>query len=134
MLINNQEDYESFLKEANKANVVAIDTEFLRDKTYKPKLCLLQFAISGKCVLVDPFDVDVSVIKKLLLNDKVIKLFHSPRQDIEILYNETGVIPVNVFDTQLAASFLGFPDQIGYANLVMQLLNVKLDKSDTYSD
>lgn len=134
MLITNQEDFEKFLRIASKTDVVAIDTEFLRDKTYKPKLCLLQFAIKDTCVLVDPFEVDINPLKRLLLNDNVVKLFHSPRQDIEILYNSTGVIPVNIFDTQLAASFLGYPDQIGYANLVQNILNIKLDKSDTYSD
>lgn len=134
MYISKQQDFEDFLKLAKKQDVVAIDTEFLREKTYWPKLCLLQLAIKDKTVLVDPFEVDIMPISSLLLCDKVVKLFHSPRQDIEILFNETGVIPNNIFDTQIAAGFLGHNSQIGYANLVAAEMGIKLNKNDTYSD
>lgn len=134
MYITSQQEFENFLKEANKQEVVAIDTEFLREKTYWPRLCLLQMAINGQIVLVDPFEVDIKPIKNLLLNNNVVKLFHSPRQDIEILLHEVGVMPEPVFDTQIAAGFLGHHSQIGYANLVSAELGIKLKKGDTYTD
>lgn len=134
MYVTNQQDFNEFLELANKSEVVAIDTEFLRDKTYWPKLCLLQLAIHEKCILVDPFEVDIVQIKDLLLNKRVVKLFHSPRQDIEILLHETGVIPEPIFDTQIAAGFIGHNVQIGYGNLVSLELGIKLKKGDTYTD
>lgn len=134
MYIDNQDQYQDFINKAKRYNKIAIDTEFIREKTYWPKLCLLQLAIEDQVVLVDPFKVDIVPIKDILANDKIVKIFHSPRQDLEILLYKTKVMPNNVFDTQTAASFLGFNDQIGYANLVNSILNIKLDKSDTYSD
>ena len=134
MYVTSQQEFEKFLDEANSQEVVAIDTEFLREKTYWPRLCLIQLAINGKTLLVDPFEVDIKPIKKLLTNKKVIKLFHSPRQDIEILLHEVGVMPDPVFDTQIAAAFLGHSVQIGYGNLVAAELGIKLKKGDTYTD
>lgn len=134
MLITKQQDFENFLEQANKSSVVAIDTEFLRDKTYWPKLCLLQMATKDTHVLIDPFKLDIKPLKKLLQNKEVVKLFHSPRQDIEILINEAGVIPEPIFDTQIAAGFLGHSSQIGYGNLVSAELGIKLKKGDTYTD
>lgn len=134
MLITKQQDFENFLIDANNSKVVAIDTEFLRDKTYWPKLCLLQMATDDKFVLVDPFKVDIKSLKKLFQNNNVVKLFHSPRQDIEILLNEVGVMPDPIFDTQIAAGFLGHSSQIGYGNLVSAVLGTKLKKGDTYTD
>lgn len=134
MYITDQQEFENFLEIANKQGVVAIDTEFLRDNTYWPKLCLLQMAINGKTALIDTLEIDIKPIKKLLSNKKVVKLFHSPRQDIEILLHEAGVVPEPVFDTQIAAGFLGLNNQIGYGNLVSAILNIKLKKGDTYTD
>lgn len=132
--ITKQEDFEDFLKRANKSGAVAIDTEFLRDKTYWPKLCLLQMAIDGECVLVDPFEVDLNATKRLFTNKNVVKVFHSPRQDIEIIFNLIGVLPNPIFDTQIAAGFLGHNVQIGYGKLVSAELGIKLKKSATYTD
>lgn len=91
-------------------------------------------ALDNSYVLVDPFSVKMSSLKKLLENKNVVKLFHSPRQDIEILLNEVGVIPNPIFDTQIAAGFLGHSSQIGYGNLVSAELGTKLKKGDTYTD
>lgn len=134
MYVTNQQDFEDFINLACTRDVVAIDTEFLRDKTYWPKLCLLQMAVDDSYVLVDPFEVDIKSIQKLLENKDVIKLFHSPRQDIEVLLHEAKVMPDPIFDTQIAASFLGHNVQIGYGNLVQSELGVKLKKGDTYTD
>lgn len=91
-------------------------------------------AIDDEFVLVDPFTVNIKSLDKIMSNNKIVKLFHSPRQDVEILLHKTGVLPEPIFDTQIAASFLGYGAQVGYANLVMQELGVKLDKGETYTD
>lgn len=134
MFITKQQDFEDFIDRANKCDVVAIDTEFLRDKTYWAKLCLLQMAIDTEYVLVDPFEVNILSLTKLFENKNLVKLFHSPRQDIEILLYKTKVLPEPIFDTQVAAAFLGHHSQIGYGNLVQAELGIQLKKGDTYSD
>lgn len=91
-------------------------------------------AIDDECVLVDPFEVDIRPINKLLLNSNVVKVFHSPRQDLEIIFHQIGQLPNPVFDTQIAAGFLGHNVQIGYGNLVASELGTKLKKSATYTD
>lgn len=134
MYITEQQDFHKFLQKAKKNKAVAIDTEFLRDKTYWPKLCLVQIAIEDAYALVDPFTVDITEIKHLLINENVVKVFHAPRQDVEILLHKTGVLPKPMFDTQLAASFLGHSAQIGYGNLVNAELGIRLNKADSYTD
>lgn len=91
-------------------------------------------ATDDEHVLVDPFCVDITSLARLLENKNIVKLFHSPRQDIEILLYKTKVMPDPIFDTQLAASFLGHNSQIGYGNLVSAELGVNLKKADTYTD
>ncbi|MDO5329340.1 MAG: ribonuclease D [Coriobacteriia bacterium] len=134
MFITNQKDLSDFLARANKSDAVSVDTEFIRDNTYWPKLCLLQMALKDEDVLIDPFKVDVSVIADLFKNEHVVKIFHSPRQDIEILRHECGYFPIPLFDTQTAAAFLGYSLQIGYGHLVEKELGVHLKKGDSYSD
>lgn len=134
MYITDQVDFEAFLSRAIKSDAVAIDTEFIRDTTYWPRLCLLQMAIKDEFVLVDPFSVDITSIRELLSNDTIMKVFHSPRQDIEILRHKTGVLPKPLFDTQVAAAFVGYTIQVGYGHLVHKELGVKLKKGDSFSD
>lgn len=95
---------------------------------------MLQLANDDEFALVDPFSVDIKPLTKILENQKIVKVFHSPRQDIEILFNITNIIPETIFDTQVAAAFLGYNIQIGYANLVLAELGVKLNKNDTFTD
>ena len=114
---------------------IAVDTEFLREKTYYPKLCLLQIAIPGLAACIDPLALDdLSPVIDLLFNEKIIKVMHSCRQDMEIFYHLRGKAPAPVFDTQVAAPLLGYPDQVGYANLVNAVLGVTLDKLHTRAD
>lgn len=114
---------------------IAIDTEFLREKTYYPKLCLIQLAIPGAAACVDPLALDdLSPLLELLFNDNIIKVMHSCRQDMEIIYHLSGKVPAPLFDTQVAAPLLGYPDQVGYGNLVQSVLNVALDKLHTRDD
>ena len=132
--INKQNAFDQFLDYMLQQDAVAIDTEFIREKTYFPKLCLLQLCTKDEYRIVDPFTVNISSISRILENKNIVKIFHAPRQDIEILYNKTGVLPYPIFDTQTAASFLGSSYQISYANLIHTYLGIKLKKSDSYSD
>ena len=118
MYIANQESLEAFVERARSSSVLAIDTEFLREKTYYAKLCLLQLATDDEAVIVDPFEVDdLGVLEPLLADEGIVKLFHAGGQDLEIILREVGVIPRPVFDTQVAAALLGYTQQIGYAAL-----------------
>lgn len=135
MYIDNQADLNSFVKRALKSPILAIDTEFLREKTYFPKLCLLQMQTTEETAIVDPFCIDdLRAINPLLESDGVLKLFHAGTQDLEILYAECGVVPHPIFDTQVAATLLGHTQQIGYGALVSSTLGVNLKKSDSYTD
>lgn len=135
MYIDSQEELEAFAKRAEGARLLAIDTEFLREKTYRPQLCLLQMATEDEVVLVDPFEVyDLSVLSDALKAPGVMKIVHSGRQDIEILYHEVGVMPWPLFDTQVAATLLGYSQQIGYGPLVHAECGVALDKLDSFTD
>lgn len=135
MYIDNQADLKSFVKRALKSPILAIDTEFLREKTYFPKLCLLQMQTQDETAIVDPFCIDdLRVLNPLLESEEVLKLFHAGTQDLEILYAECGVVPHPVFDTQVAATLLGHTQQIGYGALVSSTLGVNLKKADSYTD
>ncbi len=135
LYITTQEDLKAFLDRAARASVLAIDTEFLREKTYYPKLCLLQFATEEETAIVDPFEIDdLGVLASILKDENVMKLFHAGRQDLEILLHETGVLPHPLFDTQVAAALLGHTQQIGYAALVSSECGVTLKKIDSFTD
>jgi ribonuclease D len=126
----------AFSKRAAGFDFVTVDTEFLRETTYWPKLCLLQAATLDEAVLIDPLapGLDLSPFFELLANDKVRKVFHAARQDIEIFVKLTGKVPLNIFDTQVAASVCGFGDSVSYDNLVRSITGVELDKSSRFTD
>ena len=114
---------------------IALDTEFLREKTYYPVFCLLQIATPEWVVCVDPIALaDLSELFEAINNPEIIKVLHSCRQDLEIFYQETGKITAPVFDTQIAAPLLGFQENPGYAMLVSSFLNVNLSKTHTRAD
>jgi ribonuclease D len=114
---------------------LAVDTEFVREKTYYPVLCLIQIASPQLCVCIDPLALkDLSPLAGLLLNSQTTKIFHAARQDLEILNQTLGKIPTPVFDTQIAATLLGLGDQLSYANLVNHFLNVQLAKGHARTD
>ena len=114
---------------------VAIDTEFMREKTYFPQLCLLQLANATDLACVDPLALDdLEPLLKLLRNPNLLKVFHAAGQDLDVLRVATRVVPEPIFDTQVAASLLGHGDQISYAQLVETLLSVDLSKSQTRTD
>jgi ribonuclease D len=114
---------------------LALDTEFMREKTYYPRLCLLQLSNGEIAASVDPQVIDdLSPLRELLMNSAVVKVFHAGRQDLEIFYHLWGELPAPLFDTQLAATLLGLGDQIGYGNLVEKLLGHRLEKGHARTD
>ncbi len=135
MYIANQEALRAFVERARSSSVLAIDTEFLREKTYYAKLCLLQLATDDEVAIVDPFAVDdLSVIAPLLSDEGIVKLFHAGGQDLEIILREVGTMPRPVFDTQIAAALLGHTQQIGYGALVRAECGASLKKADSFTD
>ena len=133
--IADQENLEAFVQRAMGSAVLAIDTEFLREKTYYAKLCLIQLATDDETAIVDPFAVDdLRALAPVLENEGVMKLFHAGGQDLEIILREVGVLPRPLFDTQVAAALLGHAQQIGYAALVNAECGVSLKKADSFTD
>lgn len=133
--INSQEKLNEFVELAKKARVLAIDTEFLREKTYYPNLCLIQVAADDKVAIIDPFEVDdLDVMKPLLLDKGIMKVFHAGGQDLEIIYNELGILPEPIFDVQVAAALLGQSYQSGLASLLSVFMGVNIKKSDSFTD
>lgn len=117
------------------AGIVGFDTEFLRERTYYARLCLVQLSTEELTAIVDPLQVrDLGPLLELLADDDVLKLVHAGSQDIEIFYHLAGVVPAPLFDTQLAATLAGFPSQVGYGNLVRELLGAELHKTETFTD
>ena len=125
-----------FCERAARFDYVTVDTEFLRETTYWPKLCLIQAATPDEAVLIDPLvaGLDLAPFFELLANGAVTKVFHAARQDIEIFVKLSGQVPVNIFDTQIAASVCGFGDSVSYDNLVRSITDVELDKSSRFTD
>ena len=115
--------------------VLALDTEFLREKTYRAQLCLLQVAAEGVVACVDPLAINnLDPLLDIIYDPNVIKVMHSARQDMEIFFDIRGELPKPLFDSQVAATLLGYGEQVGYANLVKGMLGVDLDKMHTRTD
>jgi ribonuclease D len=115
---------------------VALDTEFMRDRTYWPKLCLVQLAGQNRHAAIDPLapDLDLAPLLALMANPAVVKVFHAARQDVEIFYHLSGAIPTPLFDTQLAAMVCGYGEEVGYETLVSRLAKARVDKSSRFTD
>lgn len=117
------------------ATRLAVDTEFMRERTYYPQLCLVQVATETDCVLVDPLaGLDLRPLLELLAEPGKLKILHAARQDLEVLLLAGGRVPQPVFDTQVAAALLGFAPQVGYAELVARQLGHSIDKGQTRTD
>ncbi|PYF08778.1 ribonuclease D [Rhodobacter viridis] len=130
---------EQFCTRAKAAPYVTVDTEFLRERTYWSKLCLVQMALPGKegeAVLVDPLVEGLSLepLYDLFRHQDTVKVFHAARQDLEIFFTEAGVFPLPLFDTQVAAMVCGFGEQVGYETLVKKIARQSLDKTSRFTD
>lgn len=114
---------------------IAVDTEFERVNTYYPELCLVQVTGNGMVAVIDTLSVtDLEPLYGLLYDPSITKVFHAARQDFELFFHLKGELPAPLFDTQIAASLLGYDQQIGYANLVREVLDVDLSKTQTRTD
>jgi ribonuclease D len=115
---------------------VTVDTEFLRETTYYPKLCLVQMASTDEAILVDPLaeGLDLAPFFALMADPGVVKVFHSARQDLEIVWNLGAMVPAPLFDTQVAAMVCGYGDSVSYEQLVNDLAKARIDKSSRFTD
>ncbi|MFL2775341.1 MAG: ribonuclease D [Paracoccaceae bacterium] len=139
-IIKTTSELSQFCDFAYNFDYITVDTEFLRERTYYPKLCLIQLAIPGdqenRAVLIDPLEgnLDLSPLYKLFLDSDIVKVFHAARQDLEIFFHDQNIIPSPLFDTQLAAMVCGFGEQVGYETLVRSICKINLDKSSRFTD
>src|SRR6476660_6473164 len=118
------------------SGVVAVDTEFMRERTYWPILCLVQVAGPTEAVAIDPLapGIDLAPLLALMADRGILKVFHAARQDVEIFFNLSGTVPAPLFDTQIAAMVCGFGDAASYETLVAKLAQATLDKSSRFTD
>ncbi len=136
-LITKSDDLKALVDRLSKQPFVAVDTEFMRENTYWPDLCLIQVASSEEAAAIDPKaeGIDLKPLLELFVADEdVLKVFHAGGQDLEIIHNLTGKVPHPLFDTQIAAMALGHGEQIGYSNLIESLLGHSLDKGARFTD
>src|SRR5438105_6547676 len=119
-----------------KHDFITVDTEFLRESTYFPILCVAQMASADEAVVIDAraAGIDLQPLFALMADERVLKVFHAARQDIEIVWHQAGLIPHPVFDTQVAAMVLGYGDSISYDQLVQRITGDTLDKSNRFTD
>ncbi len=133
--ITNTNDLIAFCEAIKSAPFITVDTEFMRETTYWPKLCLIQAASDDHAAIIDPLakELDLKPFLDILANEKILKVFHACRQDMEIFVN-LGVMPKPIFDTQVAAMAAGYGDQVAYDSLVRQKLKIDIDKGSRFTD
>lgn len=135
MLINTSSGLKQFIQDLGTPPYVALDTEFLSEKTYYPQLCLVQLGFGEHAAVIDPLsNLDLAPLLQVLSNPKIIKVLHSAEQDLAILWNNFQLSPVPIFDTQIAAMVCGFGDQVAYGQLVRTFTGKDLDKSSQIID
>ncbi len=137
MIVTSSSGVADLCKRLSESPFITIDTEFLREKTYYPKLCLVQVSGPDKnAAVIDPLSngIDLSPLFDLLRNKNVLKVFHAARQDLEIFYNLTGEVVTPFFDTQIAAMVCGYGDSVGYNSLVQDIAKKSIDKSAQFMD
>lgn len=133
--IDTPEELKKACEELGKASVLCVDTEFHREKTYYAQFALLQIASRSACYVIDPTAIkDLTPVWELMHDEKILKVFHAARQDLEIILFESGKLPLPLFDTQVAAALLGYGQQVGFGNLVQRLLKKALPKQESFSD
>jgi ribonuclease D len=135
-MIQTTADLEAACEELARSSFITIDTEFLRETTFWPELCLIQMASPDMAVIVDPMapGIDLAPFFALMANPDIVKVFHAARQDIEIIHHLGDLIPHPLFDTQVAAMVCGFGDSVSYDQLVSRIKDVQIDKSSRFTD
>lgn len=135
LYIDNSEKLQKLCESIKDSPLLILDTEFIREKTYRAKLCLIQIATDDIVACVDPIALnDISPLMDIINDKNKLKILHAARQDYEIFYDINNTLPQPLFDSQSAASLLGYGEQIGYGSLVEKVLNVQLDKAHTRTD
>lgn len=135
LYVDNNEQLHQLCESIKDAPLLILDTEFIREKTYRAKLCLIQIATDDIVACVDPIALtDLSPLMDIINDESKLKILHSARQDYEIFYDLNNKLPQPIFDSQLAASLLGYGEQVGYGSLVEKVLGVQLDKAHTRTD
>lgn len=135
MYISTHQALLDFCQRAREFDAIAVDTEFLRERTFHPRLCLVQIATPAESVAVDPLVIDdLSPLAELMADESVTKVFHACSQDMEVMLHTVGVLPRPIFDTQVAAAFLGERQQISYGALVQTFCGVSLPKTESLTD
>ena len=136
ILVDSDKNLINLLSKIEEHTEIGLDTEFIRESTYRPILALMQIALpNNEIYIIDPVKITKkNIINKFLMNPKIIKIIHSSKQDLEALYSYTQVFPVNIFDTQIAAMVCGFGDQVAYETLVNQIVDKRIDKSSRFTD
>lgn len=135
-IITTTAELSAFSAELRARPFFAVDTEFMREKTYWPILCLIQAAAEGTEAIIDPMapGIDLSPFLETLSDESTVKVFHAARQDVEIFHQLTGKTPTPLFDTQIAAMACGFGEQVGYEPLIRQLIGAAIDKAHRFTD
>ena len=135
MYISTYEELSAFCERAARFDAIAVDTEFLRERTYHPRLCLVQVATPDECVVIDVIAIDNLAPLAILMRDEgTVKVFHACSQDMEVLNYTLGALPAPIFDTQVAAAFLGERMQASYNGMVHAFCGVTLPKSESLTD
>ena len=135
MYISTHQALVDFCQRAREFDAIAVDTEFLRERTFHPRLCLVQIATPAESVAVDPLVIDdLSPLAELMADESVTKVFHACSQDMEVMLHTVGALPRPIFDTQVAAAFLGERQQISYGALVQTFCGVSLPKTESLTD
>ncbi len=135
MYISTSDELNAFCERIAKEPVIAVDTEFLRERTYYPKLCLVQVGTPSEIGAIDPILIgDLSPLARVFADERVTKVFHACGQDLEVILDGMGVTCSSVFDTQVAAAFLGMRQQVSYASLVEAYAGVRLPKAESLTD
>ena len=134
--ITTNEDLNAIIKDFKRAKFLAVDTEFIRERTYYPQLCLIQISDGVKAVAIDPLakNLDLTPVWGLMRDQKITKVFHAGNQDMEIFLHLMGDLPQPIYDTQIAAMVCGLGDQVGYDKLVKSMLNQDIDKTSRFTD
>ena len=135
LYLDESSSLEAFCDSIQPASILGLDTEFVRERTYYPIFCLLQISIGDQVAFIDPIRLSsLAPLRRVLRDPSILKILHSGRQDLEVIHQAMGVLPVSLIDTQIAAALAGYPDQIGYARLVLELFAVQLNKEHTRTD
>jgi len=135
-LISTQSELETAIAALRESDFVTVDTEFIRETTFWPELCLIQMATPQTTALIDPLapGIDLQPFFDLMADERILKVFHAARQDIEIVFHRGGLIPHPVFDTQVAAMVCGFGESVSYEQLVQRISGGRIDKSSRFTD